>query len=54
MSFMISPPCTLPQGFASDGSIARAMTVRDADTGRASIVINMPPGGSAPASQIPE
>ena len=35
MSFMISPPCTFPQGFASDGSIARAMTVRDADTGRA-------------------
>jgi hypothetical protein len=34
MSFMISPPWTLPQGFASEGSIARAMTVRDADTGR--------------------
>ena len=32
MSFMISPPCTLPYGFASDGSIVRAMTVFELET----------------------
>ncbi len=37
MSFMISPPWTFPHGFASDGSIARAITVREADTGRGAI-----------------
>jgi len=33
MSRMISPPCTLPDGFASLGSIDFAKTVFDADTG---------------------
>ena len=33
MSFITSPPCTFPYGFASDGSIVRAMTVFDPDTG---------------------
>jgi hypothetical protein len=30
---MISPPCTLPHGFASLGSIVFEKTVFDADTG---------------------
>jgi dUTP pyrophosphatase len=33
MSFMISPPWTLPYGFASDGSIVCVVIVFDADTG---------------------
>jgi hypothetical protein len=33
MSRMISPPCTLPDGFASLGSIVFEKTVFDADTG---------------------
>src|SRR5207244_3333002 len=32
MSFMTSPPWTLPYGFASDGSIVRDMTVFDRAT----------------------
>src|SRR5881396_2930393 len=32
MSFMTSPPWTLPYGFASDGSIVRVMTVFDRAT----------------------
>src|SRR5438132_12372055 len=36
MSFITSPPWTLPYGFASEGSIVRDMTVFDTDTGFAS------------------
>jgi hypothetical protein len=35
MSFITSPPCTLPYGFASDGSIVRAMIVFEFGTGLA-------------------
>jgi dUTP diphosphatase len=33
MSFMISPPCTFPYGFASEGSMVRDMIVFEAATG---------------------
>src|SRR5688500_2075240 len=38
MSFMISPPCTFPYGFASEGSMVRDMIVFDATTGFGSLM----------------